>query len=94
MVTFIRLTNMKKITRENIADHLMEYQLAMVGKRIEDIMDDDKWKEHFAVTSKQRAEFKRYAIPLLEKTFKFNRSRAEATYAYFISTCGVRIKNQ
>ena len=32
----------KKITRENVADHLFDYQLGMIGKTRIDILDNDR----------------------------------------------------
>ena len=62
----------KKINRENITNHLIEYQLNMVGKTIEDAINTPKWVEEFYITTEQCEEFKKYAVPLLKKVFKFN----------------------
>ena len=81
-----------KVNRENIARHLVEYQLAMVGKTIEDTLSDDKWYFNWTMTPEQHEEFKHYAIPLLKKIFKFNKSRAEQTFQWFDLGYGLRIK--
>jgi hypothetical protein len=82
-----------KITRENITRHLIEYQLAMVGKSMMDTLDDDKWYFNITMTQEQHEEFKRYAIPLLKKIFKFNKAKAEQTFDWFDLQFGLRIKN-
>jgi hypothetical protein len=83
----------KTINRTNISNHLLEYQLNMVGKKMIDILDDDRWYFNWTFTSSQKEEFKAYAIPLLQKTFKFNKTKANATFAWFDLQFGLRIKN-
>jgi hypothetical protein len=45
------------------------------------------------MTQEQHEEFKRYAIPLLKKIFKFNKTKADATFNWFNLAYGLRIKN-
>jgi hypothetical protein len=82
-----------KVNRANITRHLIEYQLDMVGKRLVDTLDDDMWYFNWTMTQEQHEEFKRYAIPLLKKIFKFNNSRANSTFDWFDMQFGLRIKN-
>ena len=82
-----------KVNRANITRHLIEYQLDMVGKRLVDTLDDDMWYFNWTMTQEQHEEFKRYAIPLLKKIFKFNKGRAEQTFDWFNLQFGLRIKN-
>lgn len=84
---------MAKINRLNVADHLVEYQLNMVGKTMADALKDDIWFLNFTMTTEQHNEFKRYAIPLLKKVFKFNKSKAEETFNWFDMQFGLRIKD-
>lgn len=82
-----------KITRENIAKHLVEYQLNMVDKKLVDTLDDDMWYFNWTMTQEQHEEFKRYAIPLIKKIFKCNKARAESTFGWFDMQFGLRIKS-
>ena len=82
-----------KVNRENITRHLIEYQLEMVGKTMLDTLDDDKWYFNITMTQEQHNEFKRYAILLLKKIFKFNKTKADATFDWFNLAYGLRIKN-
>ncbi len=82
-----------KVNRANITRHLIEYQLDMVGKRLVDTLDDDMWYFNWTMTQEQHEEFKRYAIPLIKKIFKCNKSRAESTFGWFDMQFGLRIKN-
>jgi len=81
------------INRTNIQDHLIEYQLNMIGKTIDDIKDDEEWFSSNTMTSKQFELFKSYAIPLLRKIFKFNKRKAEQTFDWFNLGYGLRVKD-
>jgi hypothetical protein len=81
------------INRTNITEHLLEYQLNMVGKTIEEAKKFDDWYTRWTMTSKQHELFKAYAIPLLKKIFKFNKTKAETTFAWFDLQFGLRIKD-
>ncbi len=76
----------------NVGEHLMDYQLKMLGKTRIDIIDDDRWYFNWTMTRAQLAEFKAYAIPLLQKIFRFNKAKAEKTFGWFRTQFGVRIK--
>lgn len=82
-----------KINRTNIADHLIRYQLDMVGKTWDEAQQDDMWFFNWTMTEEQADEFKRYAIPLIKKVFKCNRRKAEATFGWFWLEFGLRVKN-
>lgn len=81
------------VNRTNISDHLIEYQLNMIGKTIEQVKDDEKWYQTNTMTSRQHEMFKSYAIPLLRKIFKFNKGKAEQTFAWFDLMYGLRVKD-
>lgn len=82
-----------KINRTNISEHLVEYQLKMVGKTFSDVENDEEWYHTNTMTEEQHEEFKRYAIPLLKKIFKFNKAKAESTFQWFDLQFGLRIKS-
>jgi len=84
---------MAKINRENIADHLVDYQLGMVGKSMQEAYMTKEWYSKWTMTQEQHNQFKAYAIPLLKKVFKCNKSRAENTFDWFDLEFGLRIKN-
>lgn len=82
-----------KIDRTNITDHLIEYQLNMIGKTIPDAQKIDDWYYQFTMTQKQHEVFKGYAIPLIKKVFKCTKKKAEETFSWFNLQFGLRIKN-
>ena len=83
-----------KINRANITRHLIEYQLDIVGKRLVDTLDDDKWYFNWTITREEHAMFKRYAIRTLKKVFKFNTTKANETFNWFYVQFGLRIKEK
>jgi hypothetical protein len=84
---------MPKINRLNIAEHLLEYQLNMIGKTMYDARKNDIWFIEWTMTDEQHEEFKKYSIPLLKKVFKFNTNKAKDTFEWFNLQFGLRIKN-
>lgn len=81
------------INRTNITSHLVEYQLNLIGKTTVETLDEEMWWDVWTITEKQEQTFKEYAIPLLKKIFKFNKSKAESTFGWFILQYGLRTKN-
>ena len=79
-----------KINRTNIARHLLEYQLNMIGKTTVDAEKIDNWFDKLTITEIEYEFFKSYAIPLLRKTFKFNTKKAESTFAWFNLQFGLK----
>jgi hypothetical protein len=84
---------MAKINRENIAEHLVDYQLEMVGKSMQEAHMTKEWYSKWTMTTEQHEAFKAYALPLLKKVFKCNKSRAESTFNWFDLKFGLRIKD-
>ena len=81
----------KKINRMTISDHLIEYQLEMIGKTVQEALKDPEWYNTWTMTSEQHDQFKAYAVPLLKKVFKFNTGKANNTFEWFKVQFGLRI---
>ena len=84
---------MERVTRENISEHLVKYELEMIGKHWEDAITTENWYTLWTMTTEEHDAFKAYAIPLIKKIFKCNKSRAENTFAWFDLQFGLRISN-
>jgi hypothetical protein len=84
---------MSKINRENIADHLVDYQLGMIGKSTQEAHMTKEWYSKWTLTQEQHDQFKTYALPLLKKVFKCSKSKAESIFDFFDLQFGLRIKN-
>jgi len=82
-----------KITRENISEHLVDYQLNMIGKTMEEAKKDEWWFTNWTFTQKQYELFRDYAIPLIKKTFRCNTKKATETFNWFNLQFGLRIKD-
>ena len=91
-VPMYRLDLLTKVTRETIQSHLLSYQLHLVKKTQLDIMSDDKWRFNWTITWEQYNQFRGYAIPLLKKIFRYNKTKAENTFDWFYQNFGLRIK--
>jgi hypothetical protein len=83
----------QRINRKNIISHLLEFQLALAGKKITDMMDAHNWRFEFTITNDQLGQFRNYSVPLLKKIFRFNKIKAEETFEWFWKNFGLRIKN-
>lgn len=82
----------KKITRENVADHLFDYQLGMIGKTRIDILDNDRWRFNITMTREQHIQFKKYAVSLMMKTFRIPKPKATKNFEWFNGMFGLRLK--
>lgn len=80
------------VNRTNIGEHLIRYQLELVGKTWEEAQNDDMWFFNWTITEEQHTKFKGYAIPLIKKVFKCNKKRAESIFSWFDLEFGLRLK--
>ena len=87
------MTKTDRITRENIGEHLFDYQLNMIGKTRIEVLDSPNWRFDFTMTGVQLIDLMLYAIPLLQKTFRFNRKKALSTFEWWRVQFGIRIKD-
>jgi hypothetical protein len=84
----------KRINRDNVAEHLVEYQLALINKTVEEANETPEWFSVWSMTEEQHEGFKAYALPLLKKVFKFNTNKAKSTFAWFDLCYGLRIQKK
>lgn len=82
---------MGKINRLNVGEHLLEYQLNLIGKTKMDAIMDETWIVGWSLTPDQYVQFKAYAIPLLKKVFKCNTNKAKDTFEWFMMQFGLQI---
>jgi len=82
---------MEKITRENLAEHLVRHQLEMVGKTWEDAQNDEQWYYNITMRQDQFADFMKYALPLVKKVFRCNKAKAQRILDWFNLQFGLRI---
>ena len=82
---------MSKINRTNVGDHLIDYQLEMVGRTRAEAYKTPEWFRKWTMTTAQFEQWKAYSIPLLKKVHKCNRKVAEANFDYINGNWGLRI---
>ena len=82
-----------KINRTNVTEHLLKYQLKMINKTFNDVDNNPDWHIEWSITKEQEIKFRGYAIPLLKKIFKFNKTKAEETFEWFFMHWGLKIEN-
>lgn len=82
------------INRENVSEHLLEFQMNILGKTMSDTIHESSWKKDWKLTHKQKTMFKSYATGVLKKVFRFNTSKARETYDFFDKNFGLSIHNE
>lgn len=80
-----------KANRTNIARHLLEYQLNIIGKTTVDTKKNSNWFKEWTITDSDHELFKQYAINALKKVFKFNTSKAKTTFEWWNLQFGLKI---
>ena len=80
-----------KINRQNISEHLLEYQLGLIGKSVKDAIGVGDWRNQWAFHPDTAEQFRRYSIPLIKKVFKCNKTKAESTFNWFLLNFGLKV---
>jgi len=83
---------MGKINRQNIEEHLIEKQFNLIELTILDALFDHKWKDKWTLTPEQANKFKTYAIPLIKKTLKCSKQKAQVALDKFIEQFGLKVE--
>jgi hypothetical protein len=80
--------------REEINRKLVSMQMEMIGKTYQDAMDTPEFWRVYTLTTEQTEAWRKLAIPLIKKTFKCNKARAEMTLGMFELNLGLRIQDE
>lgn len=81
-----------KIGRNNISEHLLEYQLSLIGKTVKDALKVGDWRNAWYFPREYEEKFKAYSIPLIKKVFKCRKERAISILDWFILQFGLKIQ--
>jgi hypothetical protein len=76
--------------REEINRKLVSMQMEMIGLTYQDAVDTPEFWRIYTLTTEQTLEWRKAALPLIKKTFKCNKRRAELTMAMFELNLGLR----
>lgn len=79
--------------REEINRKLVSMQMEMIGLTYQDAVDTPEFWRVYTLTTAQTLEWRKAALPLIKKTFKCNKRRAELTMAMFELNLGLREYN-
>ena len=79
--------------REEINRKLVSMQMEMIGLTYEDAMNTPEFWRVYTLTTEQTELWRKYAIKLIQKTFKCNRKKAEMVRAIFEIKLGLRIED-
>jgi len=80
--------------REEINRKLVSMQMEMIGLTYQDAMDTPEFWRVYTLTTEQTEAWRKLAIPLIKKTFKCNKRRAEMTLGMFELNLGLRIEDK
>jgi len=81
-----------KLTEQTIAMHLINEQLAYVGKTWEEVKNDPEWFRNNQLTKKQYKEWKEYSIKRIREVYNFDHQQAELEFSYFDMGYGLSVK--
>jgi hypothetical protein len=79
--------------REEINRKLVTMQMEMIGLTYQDAVDTPEFWRVYTLTTEQTLEWRKAALPLIKKTFKCNKRRAEMTLGMFELNLGLRVED-
>jgi hypothetical protein len=79
--------------REEINRKLVSMQMEMIGLTYQDAVDTLEFWRVYTLTTEQTLEWRKAALPLIKKTFKCNKTRAQSTMGWFELNLGLREYN-
>jgi hypothetical protein len=84
---------MKPPEKEKLINEMINKELSFVGKTIDDVKNDPDWFTNNTMNDNQYQEWKNYCINIMRKQFKMTKKRAEAEFAWFDLSYGLKVKN-
>jgi len=79
--------------REEINRKLVSMQMEMIGLTYQDAVDTPEFWRVYTLTTEQTEAWRKLALPLIKKTFKCNKTRAQSTMGWFELNLGLREYN-
>ena len=79
--------------REEINRKLVSMQMEMIGLTYDDAVNTPEFWRVYTLTTAQTLEWRKLALPLIRKSFKCNKRRAELTMGMFELNLGLREYN-
>jgi hypothetical protein len=80
-----------KISRENLAEHLFEKMIEIIGKTVQEAINNKNWRNEWCMTHEQYIAFEKYAIPLIKKVLKCSKTKAIKAFDWYRLSFGISI---
>ena len=77
--------------KNDLIEHLVTYQLNMIGKDFSETEKDAKWYCNNRLTEQQHEEFVGYALPIIKKTLRCSNERAKKEFMWFDLCYGLSV---
>jgi len=81
-----------KITRENLAEHLVIYQLSLIGRTMKDAEKDKEWSFKWTIPENKYKEYRKYAINIICKTLRCTPKKARGIFGALYFCFGLNIE--
>jgi hypothetical protein len=81
---------MGKVNKHNIVEHLITYELGMIGKDFSETKKD-KWYSINKITEDQHKTFEAYSLPLIRKVYRCSKERAQKEFMWFDLAYGLSV---
>jgi len=87
---------MKKINRENLANHLIVYQLSLIGKTVKEASKDREWSYKWTIPEDKYKEYRKYSLATIQKVLKCTPKKARGIFGalYFCFGLNIEKSNQ
>jgi len=83
---------MAKINRDNLYEHLLEYQFNLIERTVLDALFDKEWLKKWELSKNQHEKWKKYSISMIKKTLRVNRTKAESIFEWLNLNHGLKVK--
>jgi hypothetical protein len=81
-----------KVRRENLANHLISYQLKMIDKTPKDAFKDKEWSYKWTIPEAKYKEFRKYALNTIMKVLKCSPRKARGIFGALYFCFGLNIE--
>lgn len=87
-------TQTLKITKDNIAEHLINKMFEIIGvsETYENLIttQNETWFQDYSWNKEQEIEFIKYAKPLIKKTYRLTKDQLEKELMWFLFGYGLK----
>ncbi len=81
-----------KVTRENLAEHLVIYQLSLIGRTMKDAEKDREWSYKWTIPESKYKEYRKYALNTIQKVLKCSPRKSKGIFGALQFCFGLNIE--